>query len=130
MKTAQDYLVSTCSGQMRGGFNARLQGEDFLTAMDCVPQGYEWGQRCAGWDAAEKLISEGKIFSVYRFEYLPRCTLWPEWWVVKVYKDGNEWCCVGEGFENLQESENFEFGSTRNKALENYKAKMLDILTT
>jgi hypothetical protein len=127
MLTAQDYLAKNCSGQMRGGFNARLQGEDFLTAMEHVPQGYEWGQRCAGWEAAEKLISDGKIFSVFRFDYLDRRTLWPEWWVIKIYKDGNEWCCVGESFENIQESQNFAFGDTKDESLCNYKAKMLGI---
>lgn len=124
MNTAQDYLKDTASGQMRGGFNARLQGESFAKALEFVPQGWHWGQRCAGWDAANKMILDGKIYSVHRFEFLPPCTLWPEWWVVKVYKDGDEWCCVGEGFESLQESDNFAFGDTRDQALENYKQLM------
>ena len=124
MKTAQDYLADTVSGQMRGGFNSRLHGEDFLTAMEHIPSGYEWGQRSSGWEAANKMVLNGEIFSVHRFEYLPQCTLWPEWWVVKVYKDGGAWCCVGAGFENLQESDNYAFGDSRDEALENYSRLM------
>lgn len=44
---------------------------------------------------------------------------------MKGMKDGNAWCCVGAGFENLQESDNYSFGETRAEAIENYGKLML-----
>ena len=35
-----------------------------------------------------------------------------EWWKIKVEKDGNEYCCHGLDFVNLQESNNYAFGKT------------------
>jgi hypothetical protein len=85
------------------------------------------------------LIDEGKIYYVHNFHNL-KCPLgnafpyggtWAcntcgnqgldeGWWKIKVMRDGAEWCCVGLGFENLQESENLAFGTTRNAAIEAY----------
>jgi hypothetical protein len=35
-----------------------------------------------------------------------------EWWKIKVEKDGNQFCCHGLDFVNLQESDNYAFGKT------------------
>ncbi|NDI85041.1 hypothetical protein [Undibacterium crateris] len=40
--------------------------------------------------------------------------------VVTVEKDGNMWCAKGEGFIDLQTSENYAFGNTREEAIDNY----------
>ena len=109
MKSAQDFLKETASGEARGGFNARLQGETFHQCMEGMPTGSRWGQRNNGWEIADKMIREGKIFSEIktdngRVEF--KCT-----------PDGNAWCCVGAGFKNLQESDNYAFGDTRDEAI-------------
>ena len=54
-----------------------------------------------------------------------RSNLDAEWWKVKVYKDGNAWCCVNTDFEDLQASDDYAFGDTRNEALKNYETLML-----
>ena len=43
----------------------------------------------------------------------------------KVFQDGNEWCCIGIDFEDLQASDNYAFGETREAAIENYGKLML-----
>lgn len=49
---------------------------------------------------AEQWVSEGKL-------YFKR-----DGHILKVIPDGNTYCCVGEGFVNLQESDNYAFGDT------------------
>lgn len=41
-------------------------------------------------------------------------------WRIRVFKDGAAWCCVGEGFKDLQESDNYAFGDTRDEAIAAY----------
>lgn len=47
----------------------------------------------------------------------------PDWWNtdVRVFLDGNAWCAVGAGFENLQESP-VGFGDTPQAAVNNLRA--------
>ena len=111
MKLAQDYLKDTASGECRGGFNARLQGESFNKCMEGMPQGFRWGQRSNGWEIADRMIREGKIFSEIKTEK-GRVEF-------KCYQDGDQWCCVGPEFENIQES-NCSFGDTQEAAIEKY----------
>lgn len=108
MKFAQDYLAQSASGEARGGFNSRLFGDSLLKTVKGVPHGARWGHRNAGWTLADKMIREGKIFSRTKIddkEIEFRC-----------YLDGTAWCCVGPGFENLQESF-AAFGDTRAEAI-------------
>lgn len=97
-----------------------------------------------GWDLAGKLIELGDIFYVHNFHkiqhecsgtayimpdlfpshwYCNKCEIHAddkEWWKIRVFMDGNEWCCIGTGFESLQESNNYAFGETREEAINNY----------
>ena len=105
LKYAQDFLPDTASGEACGGFNTRVLGYSFSECMDGISAPSErWGQRCAGWTLADKMIREGKIFSRIKtkngdIEF-------------KCFPDGDSWCCVGYGFVNLQESNNYCFGNT------------------
>lgn len=47
----------------------------------------------------------------------------PDWWNtnIRVFMDGNEWCAVGECFENLQES-HAGFGKTPQAAIDELNA--------
>lgn len=51
-----------------------------------------------------------------------------DWWKIKVEKDGNEFCCHGLDFTNLQESENYAFGDTFKEAIDNY-GKLMNTIT-
>ena len=62
---------------------------------------------------AEQWVSEGKL-------YFKR-----DGYILKVIPDGNAYCCVGEGFVNLQESDNYAFGDTFEEAIENFKKKII-----
>jgi hypothetical protein len=128
------------------GFNARVAGH---TYNECFTYPHERsdGARQNGWDSAARFIDEGKIYSVVPFHDkdcdgtpFPYGGTWvcntcgesqlnKPWWNVKVYKDGSEWICVGENFVNLQESENFAFGSTRKEAIANYGKLMQEQAT-
>jgi hypothetical protein len=130
MKTAQDYLSENCSGSVRGGFNQRIQG-------CAMPVGGNQFDELRGWCKADDMIKAGEIYYTHTFPHDCRelsfkyggsdvCNacgnqgLGKPWWNIKVMKDGNAWCVVGEGFENLQESDNYAFGDTKQEALDNY----------
>ena len=130
MKTAQDYLNENCSGRVRGGFNQRIQGYS-------MPTGQGVTEEFQGWCKADEMIKAGKIYYTHTFSH--NCTalsflyggshvcnacgngrLEKPWWDIKLMKDGEAWFCVGEGFINLQESDNYAFGDTKKEALDNY----------
>ena len=137
MKSAQDYM--TGSGDAMAGFNRRIYGETFNDAFQHA-RGEEYGRLYSGWMLAESMIAAGKIYSVHNFHNshdgcsghafiygggwvcntCERSNLRRPWWIIKVYEDGDQWCCVGKGFENLQESSNYAFGATREEAIKNY----------
>jgi hypothetical protein len=105
MLMAQDILVDA-SSRFSGGFNSRLHGR---TLMDTV-QGDFTKPECRGWDKANDMILEGKIFYKH----------WGIDAIIKVFKDGKSWCCAGAGFVDLQESDNYAFADTREKAISNF----------
>lgn len=134
-KDAQDILFDIygdVSGFKIGGFNHRLMGyneDDF----DHNSQSYQMRELC------DKLIGEGKIFYVnnfkckcgsYRFTYgggwacnnCQNCITAPNWWKIQVQKDGDAYICKGNGFQNLQESDNYAYGRTEQEARDNYMA--------
>jgi len=131
MDTAQD-IIKGPSDVSFAGFNRRISGETSCNGII--------GRMYAGWTLADDMIRKGKLFSVHNFHHshgdcsgfafqsggtwvcntCNRSHLDRPWWVIKVLKDGNAWCCIGEGFENLQESENYAFGDTREEAIKNY----------
>lgn len=142
MKTAQDYMNNCASGGAMAGFNRRIYGESYADAFRHA-QGEEYRKIYSGWSLADSMIAAGKIYYVNNFhntliQYYKcsgnaflyggswvcnscgRNDLYRPWWVIKVKKDGDQWCCVGEGFENIQESSNYAFGATREEAIKNY----------
>jgi len=126
-----------------GGFNSRILGDNAPTGHPYCPKRY------AGWQLADEMINKGKLFYANKFRHLKMkggtiCEGWSfeyggtqvcndcgrkniaeDWWKVKVFKDGNAWICIGEDFENLQESDNYSFGDTRDEALKNYQSLFL-----
>jgi hypothetical protein len=138
MKSGQDVMKNPC-GSSIAGFNMCQDGHSYNDAFE-YPHQYRDGARLGGWKLAEKMIKEGKIFFTlnfhkshsdcdgHAFQYGGfwvcntcggnRC--FKPWWNIKVFKDGNAWCCIGEDFKDLQSSENYAFGDTRDEAISNY----------
>lgn len=147
MKTAQDYMKGN-GGETFAGFNRRIYGETYADAFRHA-QGEQYRQLYFGWTLADGMIKAGKIYSIHNFHnshggcnghaFLYGGT-WvcntcgcsgvnKPWWVIKVQKDGDQWCCVGEDFENLQESRNYAFGPTYEEAVNNYGNVMTNVMT-
>ena len=139
MKTGQDYIKNPC-GSSISGFNLRIYGHSYNDAFRHQPERSD-RDRCGGWDLACRLIDEGKIFYRHNFHKshggcengfaFPYGGTWvcntcdnahldKPWWIIKVMKDGNAYCCVGEAFVNLQESECYAFGDTKEEAIKIY----------
>ena len=139
MKTAQDYMNANASGEAMSGFNRRIYGESYADTFRHA-QFCDFRDLYSGWVLADNMVRDGKIYSVHNFhnshgecsghafiyggEWVcntcGHSNLRRPWWIIKVYRDGDLWCCVGEGFENLQESSNYAFGATREEAIKNY----------
>jgi len=117
MDTAQEHLKDTASGETRGGFNSRLQGFSLLETVEGVPSGSRWAQRNAGWELADGMIRKGKIYSMLKTD---KGSI-----EFKCFPDGEAWCCVGAGFEDLQGSSNYSFGDSWQKAVDNFKNMMM-----
>ncbi len=126
------------SGNFLGGFNSRVHGVERRSAAD----GYARFERGHGWDKAEEMIRAGQIYFIHPFPH-GQCKqtgfayggTWAcnacrtdgfqkPWWAVRVMQDGNAWCVVGEGFQDLQSSDNYAYGETREKALAAYAELM------
>jgi len=138
-KTGQDYIKNPC-GSSISGFNCRQGGHSYVDTFR-YPHERTDGAKQGGWNLADDMIKEGKIFYLHNFHKshgdcpngfaFPYGGTWVcnscnnerldrPWWIIKVQKDGNAWCCHGEDFENLQESDNYAFGDTREESIENY----------
>lgn len=149
-KTAQDVLPLHFAGSTYAGFNRRVYGEaNWADAFRYQAERFDRDMN-AGWEAADKMIREGKIFYVHNFHSIECHSkhhafqyggFWvcngcgnkgvdKPWWTIKVMQDGNAWCCVGDGFINLQESDNYAFGDTREEAIENYGRAMISPAST
>lgn len=137
---AQDVLRPGYETSVGCGFNSRVLGDTYIK---CVDGAWDRGPRGVGWDKAEELIQVGRIYFVHPFPHSDsqRCHAFPfggtwvcngclnsrldkPWWRIRVFKDGNAWCCVGEGFVDLQESDNYAYGDTRDAAIEAYGTLM------
>lgn len=134
--SAQEYLEKhnkRVSSSSIGGMSIRIDGGDY----DDLIQHYNAPQMFPYFDYAEQLINKGEIFFIYpfkcdcghaRFQYggswacntCGNCITVPEWWKIRVTKDGDSYCCVGNGFIDLQESSNYAFGDTFQEAIDNY----------
>lgn len=134
---AQD-VFKNADGGFSAGFNRCVGGQSFADAFQYDNERQN-RDMVAGFYQAEDMIRDGEIFYVknfhklecpngYAFQYggtyvCNTCNcdhLDKEWWKIKVQKDGNAWCCVGNGFINLQESDNYAFGDTREQAIQAY----------
>lgn len=139
---AQDILKNS-AGSVGAGFNRRIQGQSYADAFQFDSERQD-RDMVAGFYKAEELIEAGQIFYVHNFHDMEcpsghaflyggtyvcntcqRAHLDKEWWKIKVQKDGSAWCCIGNGFVNLQESDNFAFGDTREQAIQAYGELML-----
>lgn len=141
-----DCILKDGSGDVGSGFNRRVFGETYNEACG-YPNPPNRGLY-AGWQKADDLINEGKIYYTHIFRHqrgdsvcdgvsfpyggtfvcntCGQSRLNKPWWIVKVMKDGNAWCVVGESFVNLQESDNYAFGDTKEEALRNYEKLMME----
>lgn len=118
------------------GFNIRIGGGQYFELRDR----HNRADLYPYFNKADELIKDGKIFYVHpfkcksencngRFQYgggwacndCGTCINTPEWWKIKVEQDGDQFCCIGNGFINLQESENYAFGGTKEEAIQNYR---------
>lgn len=132
------FDASYLSGDFLGGFNSRVQGLDRHSTVGGLPR-FERGQ---GWDKADEMVSDGKIYFIHPFPH-GQCKFtgfvyggtWAcngcntdgfqkPWWAIRVMKDGNAWCVAGEGFQDLQSSDNYAYGDTREEALKAYAELM------
>ena len=125
-------------GSASAGFNQRVHGNSYSDTFKYPHQQFD-RELSSGWYLADEMIRDGKLFYVHNFHDIdcPKGYAFPyggtwacntcnrdhfekEWWKIKVFKDGNAWCCIGVDFENLQESENYAFGDMRDEAIRNY----------
>lgn len=137
IKFAQDIMNENSPGGAMGGFNTRILGETNIKDY----YRYKDVDGAAGFRLANEMIEEGKLFYVHNFHTDADCYAFPyggtwacngcnrdhldkPWWKIKVFKDGNAWCCIGENFEDLQQSSNYAFGDTREEAITSYGVLM------
>ena len=136
LKSAQD-LIETRNSSVASGFNMFTYGDARPTFGDGYYDAYE---RMQGYKYAEKMAKEkgiafthnfgcdcgGRSFVYGGFFVCNSCGgkgVDREWWKIQVEKDGNQFCCHGLDFINLQESDNYAFGDTFEDAIANYKQK-------
>lgn len=137
LKYAQD-LIKASSAHASCGFNTFISGGNEPKGHEYGDKG-EWYARLQGYQFAEKMAKEdgiaftkpfkcGKSDSCHPFEYggyfvcnaCGNAGVDKEWWKIKVEKDGNEYCCHGLNFINLQESDNYAFGCTFENSINKY----------
>jgi len=133
-----DYPSICNGGSAACGFDRRVYGETYLEAFR-YPHEQQDRYLQGGYDLADKLIDKGELHYVHNFHYLDckggfafkyggtwvcntcgGARLNDEEWKIKVFKDGDNWFCVGLDFINLQESNNYGFDKDKKKAIENY----------
>jgi len=136
---AQD-LINCHYPSVNAGFNTFIQGYTYSDLMDR----YDFSEASQGFNKAEEMANAGaisfrKLFNckcgggTHLYGGFIKCfkcdgdSSKVEWFNIRVEKDGNEFCCHGMSFENLQESENYAFGSTFQKAINNYEDQMRSI---
>lgn len=133
---AQD-LLKNAGSSVSSGFNMKITGHTISDLNDH----YDRSNKFAGFMKAEQMIDNGEIYYTHRFKC--NCGAFPfqyggfwvcndcggnrcerDWWVIRVQKDGNAWCCIGLGFEDLQSSDNYAFGDTRQESIDEYEKLM------
>lgn len=141
LKYAQDLIKANRT--VSAGFNQFINGNSSPKRSDYGDK-LQWYSEMQGYDYAKQMAKEQGIafthifkceksgcfpFSYGGFMVCNSCRnkdVDKEWWKIKVEKDGNEYCCHGLDFVNLQESNNYAFGKTFELAIENYGRLMLN----
>lgn len=132
-----EHFLKYSGGAKGCGFNARILGHSYQETMAGVQ--WDYADRHNGWLLADRLAREGKLYAIHNFHHSHECAghafsyggsfvcntcgrnkLAKDWWAIKCYQDGNAWCCVGLDFEDLQSSDCYAFGDTRDAAIKNY----------
>ncbi len=147
MKTHIEYADKifkdprSISGDFLSAFNCAIQGDSRLDVVGYPHPPYTYGDRTAGYERARKMINAGEIYYRHIFPHgckhksfsyggshvcneCGRNNLAKPWWNIRIFQDGDAWCVVGEGFQNLQESDNYAFGDTEEEALAAYQKLM------
>lgn len=134
LKWARD-LIKTRDSSVSCGFNMFIMGDRSPNFQDYPNDAFE---RLQGYKKANEMANDGKIYYTHRFKC--SCGGDPfyfggfivcnscggkgvnkDWWIIKVEKDGNGYCCHGLNFEDIQDSSNYAFGKTRQEAIDNYE---------
>lgn len=111
LQFANEFFHSA-SGHYMAGFNARVLGNPLYSTASFQIDHYSVVPSLeAGWIRADKMAKDGKIFFVNEGKE------------IKTMKDGDAWCCIGKDFTDLQSSDDYEFGDTREEAVKNYMKK-------
>lgn len=140
LKYARD-LIKSRNSSITAGFNMFINGHPRITYGDGYSDAYD---RIQGYEYAEKMAKENGIAFIRPFECKGRTNCSPfqyggffvcnscgmkgvdkDWWKVYVEKDGNEYCCKGLDFKNIQESDNYAFGKSFEEAIQNYGSLMI-----
>lgn len=141
LKHAQE-LIDCKNSNINAGFNTFINGGNEPNSSD----GIHWLDLSQGYDFAKKMAREYEIAFTFKFRCDRNKSCFPfnyggfmvcnncgekgvdkEWWKIKVEKDGNEYCCHGLDFVNLQESNNYAFGKSFMEAIDNYEKVMLSL---
>ena len=141
--TAQDLLTES-SRNCWGGFNTFIDGGKEPRHTDYGDR-REYNAQYQGYQFARKMAEKDGICFTHPFKCgSDRCHPFmyggffvcngcnnsgvdKDWWKIQVEKDGNEFCCHGLDFVNLQESNNYAFGNTFSKSIENYGMQMIKL---
>ena len=103
----QEYFGKRPLTDANIGYNLALNGLSWAEAR-LQHNSTMWDRYAGYFIQAEDWIREGKLYFI------------KDGLKIKVLKDGNSFCCIGEHFKNLQESDNYAFGETFEDAIENY----------
>lgn len=142
LKTAQELIKA--NNNVMAGFNQFIHGTGEPKRSNYGDKS-QWYAEQKGYDYAKKMAEKDGIAFTHVFK-CKRDKCYPfsfggsfvcnncnnsgvdkEWWKIKVEKDGNEFCCHGLDFVNLQESNNYAFGKTFQEAILNYEKQMLSL---
>lgn len=112
-------------------FDCFLSGADIEKRLDMEYQ----RNRVSGYNIAVYGLAESSINKFYTTDreeiknYFEEASNWilegklyffRDGIIMKVLKDGDSYCCIGPHFTNLQESDEYAFGTTFEGAIENY----------
>ncbi len=141
LKSAEELIKA--SPMVVAGFNQFIYGMPEPRYPDYGDKS-QWYAEKQGYDFAKNMAKENGIAFTHVFKCRLDSNCYPfsygggfvcnncggsnlnkDWWLIKVEKDGNAFCCHGLDFVNLQESSNYAFGDTFEEAISNYETLML-----